>query len=183
MGERIFRYINIKLLIYFPKYFLVYIVRSCAFAQKFCLIKNFLIWHGPGKKCCNELALVIKSSKAELQKKRVGTYTNKGLKNGRYYWESTDGRSAIWYYPSYKEWMIGSSFYLGTQFRGISAGFTSVTCPNQNHNRWVFWNGVHWLTDKKQQIHLFCTEDYSEIDHKKLAIGHKHQTQKNIKCK
>ena len=48
-------------------------------------VKNFVIPNGVGKKCCNELALVIKSSKAELQKKRVGTYTNKGLKNGRYY--------------------------------------------------------------------------------------------------
>merc|ERR1739848_568622 len=90
---------------------------------------------------------------------------------GRYYWESTDGKSAIWYHPSYKEWMVGSIFYLGTQFRGISAGLTSVTCPNQNHHRWVFWNGIHWLTDKKQQIHLFCTEDYANVDLNKAAIG------------
>ena len=146
-------------------------------------VKNFLIPNGAGKKCCKEMALVINSSQAKLQKIRDGTYIFKGQKNGRSYWKSTDGSSAIWYYPAFKEWMIGSSLYLGTQFRGISAGLTSVTCPNQNHGKWMFWSGIHWLTDKKQQIHLFCTEDYSEIDHKKLAIGHKHQRQKNIKCK
>ena len=130
-----------------------------------------MIPNGAGKKCCKELALVINSSQAKLQKIRIGTYTLKGQKNGRSYWKSTDGSSAIWYYQAFKEWMIGSSLYLGTQFRGISAGLTSVSCPNQNHGKWMFWNGINWLTDKKQQIHLFCTEDYSEIDHKKVATG------------
>ena len=135
------------------------------------VVKNFLIPNGAGKKCCKELALVINSSQAKLQKIRVGTYILKGQKNGRSYWKSTDGSSAIWYHPSYKEWMVGSSLYLGTQFRGIFAGLTSVSCPNQNHHRWVFWNGVYWLTDKKQQIHLFCTEDYANVDLNKAAIG------------
>merc|ERR1719220_2091615 len=58
--------------------------------------------------------------------------------------------------------MIGAKSYLGTQFRGLSAGKTSVTCPNQNHKRWMFWNGLKWQTDSKSSIHLFCTEDFSK---------------------
>ena len=112
--------------------------------------------------CCKRIALVIKSSNIELQKEKIGKYVYKGDRNGKGYWESLDGQFSIWYYPPYREWMIGAKSYLGTQFRGLSAGKTSVTCPNQNHKRWMFWNGLKWQTDSKSSIHLFCTEDFSK---------------------
>ena len=93
----------------------------------------------------------------------LGEYAYKGNRNGRGYWISTNGRSAIWYYPAYSEWMIGSKSYIGTRFRGISAGQSSVLCPNQNERRWTFWTGNGWLANnRKSQIHVYCVDDYSE---------------------
>ena len=133
-------------------------------------VKNFVIPKGTSRQCCKRVALVIKQGGAnvKLQKPKVIRYTYKGEKNGRGYWESRDGVSAIWYYPKYRDWMIGSKCYLGTQFRGISAGQTSVACPNQNHKRWKFWNGHKWITDQKSQIDLVCVDDYSE---QKVAVA------------
>ena len=92
-----------------------------------------------------------------------GQYAYKGNRNGRGYWISADGKSAIWYYPAYSEWMIGSKSYIGTEFRGISAGQSSVLCPNQNERRWTFWTGNGWLANnRKSQIHVYCVDDYSE---------------------
>ena len=132
------------------------------------VVKNFVIPTGRSKQCCNRIAVVIKSNKMELQKTKIGQYIYKGVRNGKGYWESTDEQSAIWYYPAYREWMIGSKCYLGTQFRGISARQTSVSCPNHNHKRWTFWTGHRWLTDRKSQIDLVCVDDYSE---QKQAAG------------
>ena len=131
-------------------------------------VSNFVIPKGKSRQCCNTLALVIKSSEIKLQKEKIGKYIYKGDKNGRGYWESIDGVSAIWYYPAYRDWMIGSKCYLGTQFRGISAGQSSVACPNQNHKRWKYWNGHKWITDQKSQIDLVCVDDYSE---QKVAVA------------
>ena len=92
-----------------------------------------------------------------------GQYAYKGNRNGRGYWISKDGQSAIWYYPAYSEWMIGSKSYIGTEFRGISAGQSSVLCPNQNERRWTFWTGNGWLANnRKSQIHVYCVDDYFE---------------------
>ena len=92
-----------------------------------------------------------------------GQYAYKGNRNGRGYWISADGKSAIWYYPAYSEWMIGSKSYIGTRFRGISAGQSSVLCPNQNERRWTFWTRNGWLANnRKSQIHVYCVDDYSE---------------------
>ena len=126
------------------------------------IVKNFILPTVKSTKCCKRIALVIESDNFELQKDKSGIYRYKGVRNGKSFWESTDGRFSIWYYPASREWMIGAKCYLGTHFRGISAGQTSVTCPNQNHKRWMFWNGLKWLTDSKSSIHLFCTEDFSE---------------------
>ena len=130
-------------------------------------VNNFIIPTGRSKQCCSKIAVDI-SSHLKLQQKKIGEYTYKGVRNGKGYWESKDGESAIWYYEPYREWMVGSKCYLGTQFRGISAGQTSVSCPNQNHKRWTYWNGLRWLTDRKSQIHLYCIDDYSE---QKQAAG------------
>jgi len=116
------------------------------------------------RECCRRVALVIKQGGAnvKLQKPKVIRYIYKGEKNGRGYWESTDGASAIWYYPAYLDWMIGSKCYLGTQSRGISAGLTSVACPNQNYKRWSYWDGHKWLSDQNSQIDLVCIDNYAE---------------------
>ena len=126
------------------------------------VVKNFKMPTGRSKQCCNRIILVIKSSNIVVQKEKIGKYTYKGVRNGKGYWESEDGKSAIWYYEPYREWMVGSKCYLGTQFRGISARQTSVSCPTHNQKRWSFWNGLRWLTDRKSEINLFCIDDYSE---------------------
>ena len=127
-------------------------------------VKNFLLPNGKNHQCCHELRVVINSSQANLQTNRAGRYIQKGKRNGKYFWVSKDGQWAIWYYMAYKEWMIGSKFYLGTSFRGISAGQTSVSCPNHNHKRWSYWNGLRWVSDLKTQIQIFCTDDYSKLE-------------------
>ena len=126
-------------------------------------VKNFLLPNGKNHQCCHELRVVINSSQANLQTNRAGRYIQKGKRNGKNFWVSKDGQSAIWYYMAYKEWMIGPKFYLGTQFRSISAGQTSVSCPNHNHKRWSYWNGLRWVSDQKTQIHVYCTVDYSKL--------------------
>ena len=127
-------------------------------------VKNFVIPKGTSRQCCKRVALVIKQGGAnvKLQKDKVSKYIYKGEKNGRGYWESTDGQSAIWYYEDYREWMIGSKCYLGTKFRGISARQTSVSCPDHNHKRWSYWDGHKWLSDRNSQIDLVCIDNYAE---------------------
>ena len=134
------------------------------------VVKNFVIHTGNSQQCCKGIALVIKSNDIALQKEKNGKYIYKGDRNGKGYWESLNGQFAIWYSPAYREWMIGTKCYLGTQFRGITAGQTSVSCPNQNNKRWTYWNGIKWLTDTKSSIHLFCTEDFSEHEQAQ-AVG------------
>ena len=126
------------------------------------IVKNFVVPRGISQQCCTMMSLKIKSKNVSPQTNKIGEYIYNGQRNGRGFWKSTDGRSAIWYYPAYREWMIGSKCYLGTKFRGISARQTSVTCPNHNHKRWTYWNGHKWLTDRNHQIELVCLDDYSE---------------------
>ena len=130
-------------------------------------ITNFVIPTGRRPKCCKNIFLKIdnaylSSSNAELQKSLLGAYTYKGKINGRDYWVSANGKSAIWYYPAFRQWMCGHINYLGTQWRGIFSEITSVHCPTQNLKRWNYFDGTGLKADLKSSIHFFCQETYWE---------------------
>ena len=139
-------------------------------------IKNFQMTTGKSTQCCRYIVVDIdksflSSSHAKLQKSLVGTYSYTGQKNQRGYWVNVDRTMAIWYYPQFREWMCGHIEYLGTKWRGISAGHTSVSCPSQNVQRWHYWNGSKWKVDLKSHIHLYCQENFVDYNKEKITPG------------
>ena len=138
------------------------------------MIKNLVMMTRRNTQCCRYIIIDIdesylSSSHAKLQKSLLGKYFYSGTKNQRGYWVKSDGKTAIWYHPEFREWMSGNILNLGTKWRGISAGQTSVSCPTQNVRRWHYWNGSTWKVDLKSHIHMYCQEN--SVDDNKENVG------------
>ena len=146
------------------------------FTPKIGIVTDFVM-PKPDTECCKVIILKIDSayltsSHAELQKSLVGKYFFKNTKKTRGVWIKDDGKSALWYYPDFKEWMGGNIVYLGTKYRGISSIQTSVSCPTHSVHRWHYWNGSTWKKDLKPHIHLYCQENFVDYN-KEKGFNHK----------
>ena len=137
-------------------------------------VRNFKINTGRSQNCCKIVFLWIDQSylsmlHAGAQKSLIGEYTYKGNVNGKNYWIKNDGKQAMWYFPKYNEWCVGSIQYLGTNWRGISAGQTSAKCPTQNRKRWSYFNGIGWKTELKPHIQIHCKDNFIDY-HKEILL-------------
>ena len=91
------------------------------------------------------------------QSDRQGIYQLSQEINGKPSWKS--GTQAIWYYPEYKDWAIGSLSDIGTSIRGItSIGDGEYDCPQQvPKDKWKYYEGSDWQKAGSNDISFQCT--------------------------
>ena len=95
------------------------------------------------------------------QNGRQGPYQFYKNINGKPSWKSET--NAIWYYPEYKDWMIGPFENIGTDIRGITTwwqiGDEDYDCPQQvPSDKWVYMdvNG-EWQYASSNDVSILCT--------------------------
>ena len=90
------------------------------------------------------------------QSSKQGTYEFSETINGKSTWKSAT--QAIWYYPRYKDWFIGSISKIGTTTAGIhSVADTDYDCPQQvPKDKWKFYDGTFWQTFSSNDINFHC---------------------------
>ena len=82
--------------------------------------------------------------------------SSNGQINGRDNWISTDGKQALWYYPTHSNWKIGSKSKLGSAYGGLSSK-SDTACPTSNGgNKWMFWDGK-WV-DAGNDVQAACDD-------------------------
>ena len=91
------------------------------------------------------------------QSSKQGTYQLSEEINGKPSWKSST--QAIWYYPEYKDWMIGPLSSIGTSLRGItSTGDGEYDCPLQvPKDKWKYWDGSEWQEAGSNDVNFQCT--------------------------
>ena len=88
---------------------------------------------------------------------RQGIFQYNGIVNERNSWKSED--QAIWFYPRFNDWAIGSLSDLGTNYRGIATFDDQVMglfkVPN---NKWMYWDGYNsdWVDVESSDITFTC---------------------------
>ena len=100
---------------------------------------------------------------------RQGIYQRAGKVNGKTSWISSTGQ-ALWYYPAYSDWMIGSLDYLGTGTRAISSignqGISS--CPyNVANDVWEYWDDG-WIIADANDVSIECLAGSDNYAHYQL---------------
>ena len=89
---------------------------------------------------------------------RQGTYQLSEEINGKPSWKSAT--QAIWYYPDFKDWAIGSLSDIGTNFRGITSVDYNVEndCPQEvPKDKWKYWDGSEWQAASSNDVSFQCT--------------------------
>ena len=103
---------------------------------------------------CSTLKVELKNDVLSKQGSRQGIYEFNGIVNGRNSWKTSD--QAIWYYPDFKDWAIGSLNDIGTGFRGItSVGNQDIELFKIPNNKWKYWDG-EWKEIKSGDITINC---------------------------
>ena len=88
---------------------------------------------------CRKIKVELSNDAYDVWPSKAGTYTLQGEINDRMYWVKTDGKNAIWYYPEYKDWLIGSIDYLGNNRGGIlSKSNLETEFPYDEVNTWKY---------------------------------------------
>ena len=105
---------------------------------------------------CLNLQLILNDDVLSKQESRQGIYQYNGIVNGNPSWKSED--HAIWFYPVYKEWVIGLLEDIGTAIiSGISSAYSQdigiLDVPN---NKWIYDDGGDWKDVKSGDLTLRC---------------------------
>ena len=90
-----------------------------------------------------------------------GIYTFQGFSNEMDYWVDAEGENAIWFYPDYKDWLIGTD--IGTGYSGISSGNNLKTkCPNNEGYvlSWIYTDGSSWIPTNDVFIKCANEDDF-----------------------
>ena len=88
---------------------------------------------------------------------RQGIYQYNGIVNRKHSWKSED--QAIWFYPEFKDWAIGSLVDIGTNFRGITSAYDQdIGLLNVPNNKWKYWDGEkgEWKDVKSGDLTFSC---------------------------
>ena len=67
----------------------------------------------------------------------------------------------MWYYPKYKDWLIGQEKNLGSNLRSITtSGNLESTCPHNLKNNWQYFD-EDWISTN--DVQLICIGNHTKL--------------------
>ena len=110
---------------------------------------------------CPSLIVSLNNEALAKQSERQDTYRLSEKINGKPSWKS--GTQAIWYYPRYNQWIMGSISNIGTNTGGIYSFVlnTEYVCPQQvPKDKWKYYDGSKWKEVNSNDFSFQCTGTY-----------------------
>jgi hypothetical protein len=102
--------------------------------------------HYPLTDCdCKTIVVELTGGARLNQGKSAGTYTitfTPWYQWEHRVWVKNGGGRAIWYYPKFRDWIIGPAKDLGERNRNlVSVGDQATACPSDVKNNWMYHAG------------------------------------------
>ena len=110
---------------------------------------------------CQSVEVVLRNEVLCKQGDLQGKYQLGEIVNGKQSWKTAT--QAIWFYPEYEDWAIGSLDEIGTNLRGISsAAEENKDLFDVANDDWMYWDG-DWKSINSGDIDIICKDNVQGV--------------------